>query len=238
MYLFHVLEKRKIKPKIGARIPMMKVAEAQDKLDINPESVEKRGMTVVEPWLLPQTYDSLTFKQKRERRSRKKNHEKVKCNVVYFPSIFKFSATVWFGADVNDTCYFIFIEDSSTRTNVVRKEMHVIEMMRNRIHIMATGDQNNRAVIVTLDVGQKLDTCTRLFYDASWCSSCWDGTSTTVVNNTLHTLLYLVYISFSHVKGVTVDCRELRFQCLLYGSFVFCNLILPKGSIHHGLSSL
>lgn len=64
IYLFHALEKKKIKPKVGARIPMMKVAEAHEKLDVNPESVEKRGMTVVEPWLLPQTYDSITFRQK------------------------------------------------------------------------------------------------------------------------------------------------------------------------------
>jgi len=43
---------------------MMKVAEAQDKLDINSEAVEKRGAIIVEPWLLPQTYDSLSFKRK------------------------------------------------------------------------------------------------------------------------------------------------------------------------------
>mmetsp|Transcript_16918 Transcript_16918/g.32039 ORF Transcript_16918/g.32039 Transcript_16918/m.32039 type:complete len:82 (+) Transcript_16918:898-1143(+) len=64
IYLFHALEKKKIKPKVGARIPMMKVAEAQDKLDINSEAVEKRGAIIVEPWLLPQTYDSLSFKRK------------------------------------------------------------------------------------------------------------------------------------------------------------------------------
>lgn len=63
-YVLQILEKKKIRPKVGVKIPMTKVAETQEKLDIHPESVEKRGMVVVEPWLLPQTYDSLSFKQK------------------------------------------------------------------------------------------------------------------------------------------------------------------------------
>lgn len=52
IYMFSILEKGKIKPKVGMRIPMKKVAEAQDRLRKNPESLERRGVTVVEPWLL------------------------------------------------------------------------------------------------------------------------------------------------------------------------------------------
>lgn len=53
IYLFNLLEKGKIKPKIATRIPMLKVAAAQERLDQNLESMERRGTIVVDPWLLP-----------------------------------------------------------------------------------------------------------------------------------------------------------------------------------------
>jgi len=53
IFLFNALERGKIKPKIATKIPMMKVAAAQERLDLSPESLERRGVIVVEPWLLP-----------------------------------------------------------------------------------------------------------------------------------------------------------------------------------------
>jgi NADPH:quinone reductase-like Zn-dependent oxidoreductase len=53
IYLFNLLEKGKIKPKIATKIPMLKVAAAQERLDQNLESMERRGIIVVDPWLLP-----------------------------------------------------------------------------------------------------------------------------------------------------------------------------------------
>lgn len=53
IYLLSILDKGKIKPKVGMRIPMKKVADAQDKLEKHLESLERRGVTVVEPWLMP-----------------------------------------------------------------------------------------------------------------------------------------------------------------------------------------
>jgi len=52
IYLFNLLENDKIKPNIATRIPLLKVAAAQDRLDQNLESMERRGVIVVDPWLL------------------------------------------------------------------------------------------------------------------------------------------------------------------------------------------
>jgi NADPH:quinone reductase-like Zn-dependent oxidoreductase len=52
IYVLSLLEKGKIKPKVGMRIPMKKVADVQDKLGKDPEVAEKRGVTIVEPWLM------------------------------------------------------------------------------------------------------------------------------------------------------------------------------------------
>ena len=52
MYLFNLLEKDKFKPKIATRIPLLKVASAQERLQENLESMERRGIVVVEPWKL------------------------------------------------------------------------------------------------------------------------------------------------------------------------------------------
>lgn len=52
IYLFAILEKGRIKPKVASRIPMSKVAAAQERLDINKESLERRGVIVVQPWTL------------------------------------------------------------------------------------------------------------------------------------------------------------------------------------------
>jgi NADPH:quinone reductase-like Zn-dependent oxidoreductase len=54
IFLFNALEKGRIKPKVATRIPMKKVAAAQERLDVNPESLERRGVIVVEPWMLPE----------------------------------------------------------------------------------------------------------------------------------------------------------------------------------------
>jgi len=54
VYLFNLLEKGKFKPKIATRIPMLKVASAQERLGENLESMERRGIIVVEPWKLAQ----------------------------------------------------------------------------------------------------------------------------------------------------------------------------------------
>mmetsp|Transcript_14812 Transcript_14812/g.17243 ORF Transcript_14812/g.17243 Transcript_14812/m.17243 type:complete len:405 (-) Transcript_14812:539-1753(-) len=51
IYLFNLLEKGKIKPKIASRIPLVKIAAAQEQLEQNIESVERRGIIVVDPWL-------------------------------------------------------------------------------------------------------------------------------------------------------------------------------------------
>ena len=53
IYLFNLLEKGRIKPKIATRIPLLKVAAAQERLDQDYESMERRGVVVVDPWLLP-----------------------------------------------------------------------------------------------------------------------------------------------------------------------------------------
>jgi NADPH:quinone reductase-like Zn-dependent oxidoreductase len=53
VYLFNLLANGKIKPKIAAKIPMLKVAAAQERIDQNLESMERRGIIVVDPWLLP-----------------------------------------------------------------------------------------------------------------------------------------------------------------------------------------
>ena len=53
IYLFNMLDNGKIKPKIATKIPMTKVAAAQERLDQNLESMERRGIIVVDPWLLP-----------------------------------------------------------------------------------------------------------------------------------------------------------------------------------------
>eukprot|EP00551_Chaetoceros_affinis_P014647 CAMPEP_0203687830 /NCGR_PEP_ID=MMETSP0091-20130426/752_1 /ASSEMBLY_ACC=CAM_ASM_001089 /TAXON_ID=426623 /ORGANISM="Chaetoceros affinis, Strain CCMP159" /LENGTH=400 /DNA_ID=CAMNT_0050557249 /DNA_START=34 /DNA_END=1236 /DNA_ORIENTATION=- len=53
VYLYNLLANGKIKPKIATRIPMLKVAAAQERLDQNLESMERRGIVVVDPWLLP-----------------------------------------------------------------------------------------------------------------------------------------------------------------------------------------
>lgn len=42
---------------MATRIPMMKVAAAQERLSESTESLERRGVIVVEPWLLPQDVD-------------------------------------------------------------------------------------------------------------------------------------------------------------------------------------
>jgi len=52
IFLFNALEKGKIKPKVASRIPMTKVAGAQERFDISSESLERRGAIVVEPWLV------------------------------------------------------------------------------------------------------------------------------------------------------------------------------------------
>ena len=52
IFLFNALEKGRIKPKVATRIPMNKVAAAQERLDVSPESLERRGVIVVEPWML------------------------------------------------------------------------------------------------------------------------------------------------------------------------------------------
>jgi NADPH:quinone reductase-like Zn-dependent oxidoreductase len=52
IFLFNALEKGKIKPKVATKIPMKKVAAAQERLDISNESLERRGVIVVEPWLM------------------------------------------------------------------------------------------------------------------------------------------------------------------------------------------
>jgi len=57
IFLFNALEKGKIKPKIASRIPMIKVAGAQERHDISGESLERRGVIVVEPWLVPADND-------------------------------------------------------------------------------------------------------------------------------------------------------------------------------------
>ena len=52
VYLLTFLQKGKLKPKIATKIPLMKVAAAQQSLDQNLESMERRGIIVVDPWLL------------------------------------------------------------------------------------------------------------------------------------------------------------------------------------------
>jgi len=51
-YLFSLLAQDKIKPKIASRIPLSKVPVAQNRLENNFTSVERRGVIVVEPWRL------------------------------------------------------------------------------------------------------------------------------------------------------------------------------------------
>ncbi len=55
IYLFNLLENAKIKPKIATKVPLLKVAAAQERLDQNLESMERRGVIVVDPWLLAVT---------------------------------------------------------------------------------------------------------------------------------------------------------------------------------------
>jgi len=50
IFLFCLLAKGKIKPKIASRIPLSKVAVAQDSLENNFDAVDRRGVIVVEPW--------------------------------------------------------------------------------------------------------------------------------------------------------------------------------------------
>lgn len=57
IFLFNALEKGKIKPKVSSRIPMAKVASAQERFDIGSEILARRGVIVVEPWLLDADYD-------------------------------------------------------------------------------------------------------------------------------------------------------------------------------------
>ncbi len=52
IYLFNLLEKGKIKPKVATKIPLMNVAAVQERLDQDLESMERRGVVVVDPWLL------------------------------------------------------------------------------------------------------------------------------------------------------------------------------------------
>lgn len=52
IFLYNILEKGKIKPKISTVVSMKKVAAAQERLDLQPESMERKGIIVVEPWLL------------------------------------------------------------------------------------------------------------------------------------------------------------------------------------------
>lgn len=52
IFLFSLLNKGKIKPKIALKIPMKKVADAQEKIDSNSDSYDRRGVTIVDPWLL------------------------------------------------------------------------------------------------------------------------------------------------------------------------------------------
>jgi len=54
IYLFSLLAQDKIKPKIASRIPLSKVPIAQNRLENNFTSVERRGVIVVEPWRLPE----------------------------------------------------------------------------------------------------------------------------------------------------------------------------------------
>lgn len=53
IYLFNLLDIGKIKPKIATKIPLMKVAAVHERLDQNLESMERRGIVVVDPWLVP-----------------------------------------------------------------------------------------------------------------------------------------------------------------------------------------
>jgi len=49
-FLFSLLAKDKIKPKVSSRIPLSKVATAQEALESNFQAMDRRGVIVVEPW--------------------------------------------------------------------------------------------------------------------------------------------------------------------------------------------
>ena len=49
-FLYNILDQGKIRPKIAARIPLTKVPITQERLVKNYESMERRGVFVVEPW--------------------------------------------------------------------------------------------------------------------------------------------------------------------------------------------
>jgi hypothetical protein len=75
IFLFNALEKGKIKPKIASRIPMIKVAGAQERHDISGESLERRGVIVVEPWLVPADNDDDTDDSSRSSEERKNEND-------------------------------------------------------------------------------------------------------------------------------------------------------------------
>ena len=64
IYRFSLLAQDKIKPKIASRILLSKVLIAQNMLENNFTSVERRGIIVVEHWRLPEVSELVDEERK------------------------------------------------------------------------------------------------------------------------------------------------------------------------------